>query len=498
MRLPPALGAATALAIATVASVARWRFLHSSPYPLGIDGFYYAIQLRSLLRDHHLYYRASPMAFWLMLPGAWALGPIAGAKLGAAVGTALAAVPVYAIVSRATGDRLTGLIGAAIVATSAGSFYLATEFVKQGVGLTLALAFVATLGAALDAPAGRGRRTWFGAAAALFVATLLAHLTALGVAVTFAIPPLWVRATRVGSAHRLRSTALIVATMVVLAAVVVLLVPAVRHDMGLAQLFGPASVDFMNGPAFHHEVPLGALAAVILALRVLAHRVRVPRDDLRATEPSAESRALLLGPAVMALMLAVPWFSGRDFDGLVSRLRIMAFVPLAICAPVVIAQLITHARANLQRALQVTIAAMLLVVVPLTYAEPVAWPNPSFVPAAGAIAEHTPPDAVVIVNHRQLAFLVKWAADREARRQPPAVIGARPVFRLASPGVLSPALVRTLEGVEQPLRAHLPRPVRLGPSQPVMILVAEPTWQAVMQSASRVDRAQMQTRTGWR
>lgn len=132
VRLAPAFAALAAVALATIAFVARWRFLDSFPYPLGIDGFYHAIQLRALLEDHQLYYRASPMAFWLMLPGAWALGPVAGAKVGAALGTAVAVLPVYAIVRRATGDRTAALVGAAIIASSAGGFYLATEFVKQG------------------------------------------------------------------------------------------------------------------------------------------------------------------------------------------------------------------------------------------------------------------------------------------------------------------------------------------------------------------------------
>ncbi len=206
-RLAPLFAVLAVAAIVAVAFVARWRFLESSPYPLGIDGFYYAVQLRSLLRDHHLYYPASPMAFWLMLPGAWAFGPIAGAKLGAALATALAAVPVYAIVRRATGERAAGVAGAALVATAAGSFYLITV-AKQGVGLTLALAFVATLGAALDSPAGRGRRARFALAAALFAATVLTHLSSVGLALLFALPPLWVRATRGGDARRLRTVAL--------------------------------------------------------------------------------------------------------------------------------------------------------------------------------------------------------------------------------------------------------------------------------------------------
>lgn len=493
----PAFAALAVAAIVTIAFVARWRFLDSSPYPLGIDGFYYPIQLRSLLHDFRLYYPASPMVFWLMLPGAWALGPIAGAKLCASLGTALAAVPVYAIVRRATGERAAGVAGAALVATAAGSFLLATEFVKQGVGLTLALAFVAMLGAALDAPAGRGRRTRIALAATLLAATLLAHLSSLALAVVFVAPPLWVRATKGGNYRRLPA-ALIAVALAVLAAVVVLLVPAVRHDMGLAHLFGPASRDFFaGGPTFHNEVPLGALAAVVLAVSVVVgvvlHRVHGPRATPRTTAASAEARALLVGPAALALILALPWLSSRDPQGLVFRLRIMAFVPLAICAPAAMTQLIAWAAPRLLQLLPITAAAVLLALVPLRYVAPVNWPNPLFVPGATAIADHTPPGAIIIVKERQLAFMVKWFADREARTLAPRAIDARPTFRLASPGVLPPGVLRELDAFEKGLPANLPRPVHLLPRKPnAMILFAEPTWQALVEAASPADRSQLE------
>jgi hypothetical protein len=493
----PAFAALAVTAIVTIAFVARWRFLNSSPYPIGIDGFYYAIQLRSLLHDHRLYYPASPMVFWLMLPGAWALGPIAGAKLGGTLGTALAAAPVYAIVRRATGERAAGVAGAAVVATAAGSFQLAIEFMKQGVGLTLALAFVATVGAALDAPAGRGRSVRIALAAALFAATLLAHLSSVGLAVAFVVPPLWVRATKGGGARRLRTAALIAVALTLLAAVVVLLVPAARDDMGLGHLFGPASREFYGARAFHYEVPLGALAAVVLVMSVVvglvSRRVRGPRATLRAAAPSAEARALLVGPAALALMLAIPWLSSRDPQGLVFRLRLMAFVPLAICAPAAMAQLIAWGPPRVPQLLSIAAAAALLAFVPLRYVAAVNWPNPLFLQGAAAIAGHTPPGAIIIVKERQQAYMVKWAADREARTQPPRTIDGRPTFRLASPGVLPPAVLRGLDAFEQRLPADLPRPVHVFPGKPKwMILFAEPTWQALVHSASPADRAQLE------
>lgn len=490
-RNSPLRFAALAVAvIVAIALVARWRFLDSSPYPFGIDGFYYATQLRSLLSDGRLYYPASPMAFWLMWPAAWAFGPIAGAKLGAALGTALAAVPVYAIARRATGERAAGVVGAALVATAAGSFHLATEFIKQAIGLTLALAFVATFAAVLDAPAGRGRRARVAFAAALFIAALLSHPTSGALAVAFIIPPLWVRATRGGTAHRLRTTSLIAAGAVAIAAVVMLLVPAVHRGMGLAGLFGPASFDFFGRRTFHHEVPLGALAAMAL---VVLHRVPRQEPNPGNATPSAESRALLVGPALMALVLALPWLSVNDPAGLVFRLRIMAFVPLAICAPAAMMQLLAWARPRVRQLVPIAAAVAVMGFVPLRHEGPVNRPNPAFVQRAAGIARHTPPDAIIVVRGRQLAFIVKWVADREARTTPPRPDVPRPTFRLASPDVLPPGVLGQLDVFEQRLPTHLPRPIRLGSAKPItVILFAEPTWQALLQAVSPADRAELE------
>ena len=144
-------------ALCALAAWRRWRFLDGSPYPMGVDGYYYAVQLRSLLGHGHLVWPAAPLAFWLMAPAAALAGPIAGAKLGAAVLGAprrRAGVPARAPARRRArarpGSRRPWSPPAA------GSFYLSVEFVKQGVGVTVALAALVVLARALERPT-RGR-----------------------------------------------------------------------------------------------------------------------------------------------------------------------------------------------------------------------------------------------------------------------------------------------------------------------------------------------------
>ena len=70
-------------------------------------------QLRALLEDGGLAYPASPLVFWLMAPLAAWLGPLAGAKLGAAALGALVAVPAFGL-GRRLGGRSAGLVAAAL------------------------------------------------------------------------------------------------------------------------------------------------------------------------------------------------------------------------------------------------------------------------------------------------------------------------------------------------------------------------------------------------
>jgi hypothetical protein len=44
----------------------RWQVLTASPHPVGIDGYFYAIQVRALLERGALAYPAAPLTFYLM------------------------------------------------------------------------------------------------------------------------------------------------------------------------------------------------------------------------------------------------------------------------------------------------------------------------------------------------------------------------------------------------------------------------------------------------
>ncbi|MBE7452335.1 MAG: glycosyltransferase family 39 protein [Kofleriaceae bacterium] len=170
---------AAVLALAAWSTWHRWALLTESPYPVGVDGWYYPIQLRSLLERGELAYPAAPLTFWLMAPVAALTDPIVAAKVIAALGGGLVGVPAF-LLGRRVGGVAGGLVAAVLATTGGGSFYLSLEFVKNGLGLTVALT-AAWLGLrALEQPTARRGALAAGAIVAAVLTHKMSALLALG------------------------------------------------------------------------------------------------------------------------------------------------------------------------------------------------------------------------------------------------------------------------------------------------------------------------------
>ncbi|HEY0193106.1 MAG TPA: glycosyltransferase family 39 protein [Kofleriaceae bacterium] len=177
----------------------RWQLLAASPFPIGVDGYFYSIQLRALLDHGQLAYPASPLAFYLLAPFAAATDPITGAKLGAAVLGALIAWPAYGVGARLGGGRGAGLLAAVLATTSVGSAYLTLEFVKNSVGLTVGLAALWAVLAAIAPARERRLPGRIAIAVVAVIAAALTHKMAAAIVVLVAIPAVIAALTRRGA-----------------------------------------------------------------------------------------------------------------------------------------------------------------------------------------------------------------------------------------------------------------------------------------------------------
>jgi hypothetical protein len=399
---------AVALAVTAMAGVAVWarlRVLAAYPEPVGIDGYWYATQLRALLENGRPADPTLPAALWFLTPFAAALGPVDGFKLGAAVGVSLHVATAFALGRALAKSSAAGLVAAAAVATSPGSIYLTSEFVKQGIALALVAGFLASWIAARERP-GRGR---IALAVASGAAAMLAHKLAVAIALA-ACAAMIADAMRRDPARRRWLVALAAFAAAAAAAFLVatrarwlgvvgggaeLSLPALRYPSGVALRFG------------HEAAAGGAVAILLVAVQLVRRRT--------GSGPLHESP---IGWVLVALALftALPWLAVGDPDGLGFRLRISAHFALAPLAGLLLVAVI----ADRQRAAlaAVAIASLLLAFRPLAREEGVVRPNPALVAEAARIAATLPEDAELVTPDRQVAFLLTWQSRRPARTRP--------------------------------------------------------------------------------
>jgi hypothetical protein len=471
---------AGALAALVAASFAvRWHVLAASPYPLGVDGFFYTIEVRSLLEHATLQYPASPLAFWWMAPFAAATDPITGAKLGAALGGALIAVPAFGVGARLGKGWGAGLVAAALATCAAGSAYLSIEFVKQGIGLTVALAALWLVLRALETPS-RGRVI---AAVVGFVATLLAHKLAAGVLVVIAVP-----AAIAEARARLRGRRLIYAWLAVGLSAFVLLILGLAAPQRFASLADLRLIGHListtprwTDPALatpyftltmEHEALIGVAVALAAALALVFVGERRPSEKVTAW-----------AFVVLAIVIGLPFLNVADPQGLAFRLRVAAFVPLAMCGAVA-AGAVQLPRRNL--ALAAVSLVLSLRLHERTEGRIVA--HPALVAGAMAAGDHVADGQTIIVPERHIAFMVAWYSRKPVSLRPEAVPADKRVrlVPLAFIGPNSPLEhaiddARKAPGVVPPLGLH-PRH-RNG-----LVLIAEPTWQWILARLPEPDR----------
>jgi len=476
----------TVLALVAWSAWHRWQVLSATPYPVGIDGYFYSIQVRSLAEHGQLAYPAAPLTFWLMAIASAVSDPIVGPKLVAALVGALIAVPGF-LLGRRLGGPLGGVAAAVVAVTSGGSFFLSLEFVKNGVGLTVAMT-AAWLGArALEQPS-RGR---LATATLAVVAALLTHKMAAALVAALLAPAIVVELhARVGGARTLRLAAIGGAGLAVLAIVLGLVAPArfvaARDLAELGSLIGadpswslPAmEIPRAGRPPFVLGLGDQTLLALGLALAWIGASVAAIWTAALASPARRAERAIVWSAVAIVMVTAIPVLAIGDPDGLGFRLRVAVFAPAALVA----AGLVGRAFAALAPWTRVVVLAPLLLVrVAVVPDEPVEGrvvAHPALVSGMQALAGRLPPDAVVITSERHLGFMATWYARVPVRLRPEPVPPARR-WRL-----LAGNLIQLGSPLDRELRAAraLPAPpIGLHPRDPDgLVVVPESTWEVVL------------------
>ena len=217
-----------------------------------------------------------------------------------------------------------------------------------------------------------------------------------------------------------------------------------------------------------HEALTGGILAVGAAVVLV---VRPPRQ-----------RVVAWAVVGLGLLIAIPWLAVDDPQGLGFRLRLIAFVPRALCAAIILAAV--PARALIAPAL----AVVALYVAPMgVRVDGEIVTHPALVTSALALQEQLPADAVAIVPERHIAFMVAWYADVAVALRPEHIPYARrwrvlPLSFIGAGSPLDEALIRARSLPAPPLGLHPRHPNG-------MVLVSEPTWDWLLAQLPPATRA---------
>jgi hypothetical protein len=477
----------------------RWAVLSSSPFPIGVDGYFYPVQLRSLMETGHLQYPASPLGFWLMLPFAAATDPITGAKLGAAFYTALVALPAYGVGARLGKSRGAGLVAAALATFSAGSAYMTIEFVKNGIGITMALTALWLVLRAIE----RRSRLRIAAAVVAIVAAILAHKMAAAIVVGIAVPAVLADATGRGALRGRRLIYAIAGLAIVGTVVIVVGIVAPQRfvspgDVGLVGHMWTSDADW-SLPVLANDrntLRLGAEPLVGLVLALAAAAGLVVERKVWRVERVRGVEVTSWAVIALGIVIGLPWLAVDDPQGLGMRLRIVAFVPMALCATIVLRVVLrvilplvaVRGERAVHAGICVVLAVLLAQRVPGSRTEGLIPMHPALVTGVQSLIGRVPDTDTIVVPERQIIFMVAWYTRSKISLRPDTVpIDERwrlmPRAFIIHDSPLDHALlaVRT--------RSELPRPLGLHPRDPNgLVLVAEPTWQYVLSTLSPSER----------
>ena len=547
----PRLGIVLALATLVGWSVLqRWSVLDGSPFPIGVDGYFYPVQLRSLLETGELQYPASPLAFYLLAPFAAATDPITGAKLGAAFLGALIALPAYGVgveltrrPTREDHGRGPGLIAAALATTSAGSFYLSLEFVKNGIGLTVALTALWLVLRALATPTRRAA----GLAIAGIAAALLTHKMAAGLVLGIAIPAALAEAHRHGKLRWRRVPPIAIGLGILV--VIGLAMPQrflSPKDLALIEALFTTDADW-SLPVLANKLTLGREPLICAALSLAAATVLI------LERPTLKSRLLLIsvviqtvgeligigtmivgdawiitgGSVVLALggmllgrrvqtwpgssggrsgagrevvawsvialgvVIALPWLDASNGQGLAVRLRVIAFVPMTCCGAIIARAVLR--RIPIGRAALGAEIALVIVILRLHLGTPIEGrilTHPALIASAQAV--RIPDGGVAVVQERHIAFMLAWYTRATISMRPEPIAPERRyrVMPLALIRIGSALDAALLEIRDDPT---LPRVIGVHPLHPNgMVVVPEVTWRAILERLDVADRRRLE------
>ena len=323
------MAAALAMCIVAATTALRLRWLLAWPFPIGRDGYYYVLQVRSLLAHGVPYY---PTAFqwplWFMAGCSWLTrDSVVGIKAAIAAAFAGVLICAFLLVREITGLAALGLVSVALLVASPLRDYFLAEFSANLVAIAATTVAVWLVAKAEHRPT-RGR---IAAAAVTTAAAAASHPSAL-IVLAIILPSDWVlrRFRKVRSLRRSQMLDLVLAVSTVIA-IGILCLP--NASTWLTVEFKLVPVPTLLPYSFWPE-------ALILLLTCAVLLVRCRRIDENATIVG-QHRQLLLGIVVAVGFTALnPWARyDTGLTGTMERLGLWSWLFVAILVPAALVSL---------------------------------------------------------------------------------------------------------------------------------------------------------------
>jgi hypothetical protein len=220
-----------------------------------------------------------------------------------------------------------------------------------------------------------------------------------------------------------------------------------------------------------HEALIGAVLAIAAAVALV-----------RVRERRASEKVTAWAFVVLAIVIGLPFLNVADPQGLAFRLRVAAFVPLAMCGAVLTGAI------KLPRYALPVIALVLALRGLHERTEGRIVAHPALVAGAMAAGDHVAAGQTIIVPERHIAFMVAWYSRKPVSLRPEPVPVAQRI-RLVPLAFIGPGSplehaiddAREAPGIAPPIGVH-PR------HKNGLVLIPEATWQWILARLPERDR----------
>ena len=449
---PDALALAVLAALVLASLAWRLAYLRSIPGLTGFDGYFYAVQARSLLEGGRLAYGAPSLAYLPIAAAVAVAGdPVLGVEIAAALGGALLAIPLYGLGREATGSRPLAIALAALGLRSDVLLFHSLDFLRASWGLIPYAAFLASSIRWARTEGREGR-------AGVLVGGLAAAACHPAVAGLVAVQGLATGALGTGQRRGLRIP-LVAAGLAALAVLPLLdrLAGGLAGEPRLAVAVALARHGTAYGVTRLVELGVLPLVAVAGLLALGTGRVR-PRD-----------RGPVLAGVLGLAVLLQPWWDAGP-EGLALRLARIATVPALGLGALLLSSPEPAGPAPRRAVGAVLVLLVCVVTRPLAAGIPFAEGRPDYERGRAAVetlGRTLPPGSRVVAPHGW-QFFVTHETGLPAARRPPA---GEPSWVLHDARAEEP-----FDGVAASLCPGEPAPRDLGDG---FQLLADPLWRCL-------------------